>query len=70
MEKTENIETKVNIAVQINGKTRGVLEIEKDIEKEKVIIMVKNNIRLNKYLKNEKILKEIYVSNKIINFVL
>ncbi len=70
VEKTENIETKVNIAVQINGKTRGVLEIEKDLEKEKVIIMVKNNIRLNKYLKNEKILKEIYVSNKIINFVL
>ncbi len=70
VEKVSEKNIKVNIAIQINGKTRSVLQVDNDTQKENVIIMSKNEDKIKKYLDNKKILKEIYVPNKIINFVL
>ncbi len=70
VEKTKEITAKINIAVQINGKTRGVIEIKSDLSKIDVIEMVKNDSRLKKYILDKEVIKEIYVPNKIINFVI
>ena len=70
IEEISNIKTKIKIAIQINGKTRNVLEINNSDKKEDIINMVKKNNKINKYLLSKTIVKEIYVPNKIINFVI
>ena len=60
----------VNIAVQINGKTRSVIEVNTKLNKEEVLRMAKEDKKVFKYLANKKVLKEIYVPGKILNFVL
>ena len=57
----------VNIALQINGKLRGNISVDINLEKEKIILLAKEN--LGKKLDGKEIIKEIYVPKKIINFV-
>ena len=61
---------KVNIAVQINGKTREIFEVDNNIDKQMVIKKIKDSEKIKKYLTNQNIRKEIYVPGKILNFVL
>ncbi len=61
---------KINMVVQINGKTRDVLNIEKDLTEIEVNKLIKNSPKANKYLANTKIIKTIFVKNKIINYIL
>ena len=61
--------TNVKIAVQINGKTKDVIEINENYSKEKIIKIVMNNIKIKKNLNNRKIINEIYVPGKILNLV-
>ena len=63
-------EDTVKIVIQINGKKRDIIECKKDISEEEIILSVKNKIELNKYFDNKEILKNIYVKNKIINFII
>ena len=69
VEKVQEILKKINIAIQINGKTRSVIEIQPNMIEKDVIEMSKNDGKIIKYLENKKIIKEIYVPHKIINFV-
>ncbi len=62
--------TKVKIAVQINGKTRGIIEAERTLAKNQVLKIARDDKKVYKYLENKKIIKEIYVPDKIINFVI
>ena len=59
-----------NIAVQINGKTRSIVQVNSDSEKEYVLSIVKNDKKIIKYLDNKTIKKEIYIPGKIINLVI
>ena len=59
----------VIIVVQVNGKKRGELKVEKDINKKEVLMMIKNIENVKKILVESKIIKEIFVPNKIINIV-
>ena len=70
VEKVFKTNIKVNIAVQINGKTRDIIEVDKNIEKDMIIKKIKDNEKIKKYLANQNIQKEIYVPGKILNFVL
>ena len=63
-------EDTVTIVIQINGRKRGVIECKKDILEDEVILSVKSKIEFNKYFENKEILKNIYVKNKIINFII
>ena len=57
--------------VQINGKKRGEFESEKDNLTEKEILNIVKNLPLyEKYLKDKKIKKIIFVKGKIVNFVI
>ena len=63
------IEDRITIAIQLNGKRRGELQIEKDLDKEKIIKKIRNDTTFAKYLTGMNILKEIYVKNRLINLV-
>ena len=65
-EEAKTVENTVEIAVQINGKTKGTLAIGRDDAKEDVIAKAKESIA-DKLTGN--IVKEIYVPGRIINFV-
>jgi leucyl-tRNA synthetase len=67
-EKFLNKET-ANVAVQINGKTRLLMELPYDCVQEEALLVVKEKQELDKYFVDAKIKKLIYVTNKIINFV-
>ena len=60
---------KVIIVVQINGKKKGIIKVDENIKKDRLIETIvgsQNNYSIN--IKNSK--KIIFVPNKIINFVL
>jgi len=59
----------ITIAVQFNGKRRGEIEIEKDLDKEKVIQQIKCDNSFDKYFTDKTTIKEIYVENRLVNFV-
>ena len=61
---------KVNIVIQVNGKKRSVVNIEKDIDKDKLIEKIKNDLLVKKYLTNQIIKKDIYIKNKLINLII
>ena len=61
---------KINMVIQINGKTRDVLTIKKDLSENEVNKMTKNSAKTNKYLINKNIIKTIFIKNKIINYII
>ena len=62
-------EREIKIVVQINGKTRDVLDLEKDIDEDTLFKKIKGNEKLNKYLKGKDIKKKIFIKNKLINII-
>ncbi len=58
----------ITMAVQINGKTRGTFEVDRDISKDNFFALIKADEKIAKYLTGT-IVKEIYVPGKICNFV-
>ncbi|MFW6269107.1 MAG: class I tRNA ligase family protein, partial [Bacillota bacterium] len=62
-------EETVEIPVQVNGRVRDTLEIQKDSDKDTVLEKAKNIDKIQGYLEGEEIIKEIYVPEKIVNFV-
>ena len=61
---------KINIVVQINGKKRGIINTEKDISEENLIKELLSSKTFDKFLKDNKIKKQFYVKNRLINFLL
>jgi len=62
--------TKSKIAVQINGKTRAILEFKKGTKKEDVERNVMIHEKIQKYIQNKSIKKVIFVPERIINIVI
>ena len=60
----------LNIAVQINGKTRGILELELGLSRDEIIKEILNTKSFEKYFVNRNIIKEVYVPNRLVNFVI
>ena len=58
-----------SIAIQVNGKLRGNIEITGSESKEELIEKSKNVDNVKKYTEGKQIVKEIYIPNKIINLV-
>ena len=61
---------KLKIAVQINGKTKEIIEVIKDLDEKNVIEECKKNKKIKDNLKNKKIIKIIFVKNRIINYLI
>ena len=63
-------ENTITIAVQINGKMRGTIEVERDAEKDTVIAAAKSLENVAKQLATAEPKKIIVVPNRIVNIVL
>ncbi len=59
----------INMAVQVNGKTRDVLNIKQNLSEKDINQLILKSSKANKYLKNAKIIKTIFIKNKIINYI-
>ena len=63
------INAKINMIIQVDGKTRDVLVVNKDIEQHVLEELIKSSSKANKHIENKKIIKTIYIKNKIINYL-
>ena len=63
------LDEKIKIAIQINGKTRTIIEVKKDLDEKNVINESKKNKKINDQLEKNEVKKIIFVKNKIINFL-
>ena len=62
---------KVTVVVQVNGKLRARLEVDRDEagDKEKMLAMAKKEANVQKFVKGKKVIKEIFVGGKVVNLV-
>ena len=60
----------INLAIQINGKTRDVISIKRDLTENELNQLIQNTSKAKKYIINKKIVKTIYIKNKIINYLI
>jgi len=67
---TLNTDERIKIAIQINGKTREVIEVKKDSDEKNVINESKKNKKINEQLTKSEIKRIIFVKNKIINYLI
>jgi len=63
------IEDKKNFVVQINGKTREIIEADKNINEKDLLIEINKNLKLKNYIKDKTIKKRIFVPEKLINII-
>ena len=61
---------KFNIVIQIEGKKRGLILSESDTTEEQLLKIIKKDDIINKYIKDKKIKKSIYIKNKLINLII
>jgi leucyl-tRNA synthetase len=61
---------KNNIVVQINGKKRGLISTEINLEEKDLIVKIKKNKELEKFFENKNIIKSIFIKNKLINLII
>ena len=62
--------SKSNMVIQVNGKKRSVILLDKGLEEQSVIEKVKEDKSLEKHLAGKKIYKTIYIKDKILNFII
>ena len=66
----KNSQEEISFAVQINGKTRDIIKTKKNLDEKEINEIVLNNSNAKKFIEDNKILKTIYVKNKIINYII
>ncbi len=59
----------LKLAIQINGKTKSIIEIDENLSKDMVLEVVKNNNKIKNSIMGKNIVREIYVPRKIVNLV-
>ena len=64
------IEEKVNIVVQINGKKRLLLLKPMNTTESELLKEIKEDIKISEVLKNNSLIKTIFIKNKIINLII
>ena len=68
--KEDLIEDKIIFVVQINGKKRAILNIKRDLTESDILESIKINKEIDKFLKNQKIKRAIFVPNRLINIII
>ena len=63
------IESTLPIVIQINGKKRGLIEINRDSNENDIMNKIIEDKNIKKYFKSKKIIKKIFVPNKLINII-
>ena len=60
---------KINLVVQINGKKRGLILLDPDKDEEEILKIIKQDKQIVKHLQDNKIKKNIYIKNKLLNII-
>ena len=60
---------KINFVVQINGKTRGILNVAINLSEKELINKIREDVKINNYIKDKKIKNTIFITNKLINII-
>lgn len=68
-DESKTVEAQTEIGVQINGKLRGTVVIPTGAEKEEVFAIAKADERIASLTEGKTFVKEIYVPNRVVNFV-
>ena len=67
----EFIENKTSkVVIQINGKKRSIIEVEKNLDENSIINKIKSDKLVDKYIAEKEIFKTIYIKDRIINFII
>ncbi len=61
---------KIDYVIQINGKKRAILKDNRDIDQESLLLKIKSNKIVAKYIKDKSINKIIFVKNRLINLLI
>ena len=69
-EEEKTINNRLEIGVQVNGKLRGTIQVEKDSPKEKLEELALNEENVKKHLIDKQIIKIIAIPNRIVNIVI
>ena len=66
----KNALDEVKFAVQINGKTRDIIVVERNLIEGDIHKIINKNSKIEKYFKDKKIIKTIFIRDKIINYII
>jgi len=61
---------KIDYVIQINGKKRAILNDNRDLDQESLLLKIKTNKIVEKYIKDKSINKIIFVKNRLINLLI
>jgi len=64
------LEENIKFIIQINGKTKKIMVSKKDTSEDLLLEKIKNDNKLNEFLKNKDIQKKIFIPNKLINILI
>ena len=68
-DEAKTVEDVVEIAIQVNGRVRGHIEIARDLDEASVLDLAKANPDVQGYIDGKVVIKEIYVSGRLVNLV-
>ena len=60
----------IKMPIQVNGKTRSVIDVTSDQDKDIVLKKAMSDSKIIKNIQNKEVIKTIYVKNKIVNLVI
>ena len=60
----------IDIVIQVNGKKRSIINCKKEISEDSLIKLIKEDKKLDKFIKNKKIVRSIFIKNRLINIII
>ena len=70
IEKKFLIDEQINIVIQVNGKKRSIVNCKKGISEESLMKIINKDTKVNKFLKDKKNIKSIFIKDKLLNLVI
>ncbi len=64
------VKNSISMAIQVNGKVRGQIEVSIDASKDAILEAAKTESNVARYLENAQIIREIVVPGKLVNLVI
>ena len=59
----------VNIVIQINGKKKSLIKVEKDLKDMEVINKIKKDEKISNILSDKNLLRHVIVKNRLVNLI-
>jgi leucyl-tRNA synthetase len=63
------VEDRVEVVVQINGKTRSKVQVRRDADEETVVAAALRDAAVGRFVEGKAVRKRIYVPNRLLNLV-